>query len=165
MSRSAIARIVLLYVIAATIVACRYEPPPPEPQRPRLQTRTIWLRSDLAGKRVQQKYALRPDVLTRCEAGSQLGPDGLVSAPAATFKPADAIHLSMWLAETPAELQVAMRVVDADDREIGIARRDIPAGANAVTMKVGEDLKPGRYKLEGFWGGNLVCEKSVRVGE
>jgi hypothetical protein len=163
MTRSAITRIILLYVFAIPFVACRYEPPPPAPQRPRLQTRTIWQRSDLSGKRVRQKYVLRPDVLTRCEAGSLLGPDGLVSIPASEFKTTDPIHLSMWLAESPSELQIAMRVLNADDNEIGIVCRDIVAGTQAITMKVGDELKPGRYTLEGFWGGNLVCEKGVRV--
>jgi hypothetical protein len=165
MIRSTITRIIILYVFAVAFVACRYEPPPPEEERPQLQTRTVWQRTDLAGKRVQQKYVLRPNVLTRCETGSQLGPDGLVSQPSDALKITDPIHLSMWLAESPAELQVSMRVLDAKDNEIGIARRDLPAGAKAVTMKVGEQLEPGRYKLEGFWGGNLVCEKGIEVRE
>ena len=164
MIRSAIARIILLYAASLPFVACRYEAPAADPTpRPRLQTREVWQRSDLTGKRVDQKYVLRPNVIDRCEAGAKLGPDGLVSTPTTTFKPTDPIHLSMWLRESPDELQLSMRVIDADDNEIGVAHRDNAGGAKAVTLKIGEPLKPGKYQLEGFWGGNLVCEKGIEV--
>jgi hypothetical protein len=163
MSRSPIARIVILYVLAAASVACRYEAPPAEAKHPQLQTRTVWQRTDLTGKQVKEKVILRPDVLSRCEAGSQLGPDGLVSLPSDTFRAADPIHLSMWIKEAPEGLQLAMRVLDAEDNEIGIAHRDDAGGAKAITMNVGEKLAPGKYKLEGYWGGNLVCEKAIEV--
>ena len=153
----------MLYGLAIPFVACRYESPPAEAGRPQLQVREVWQRSDLAGKRVQQKFELRPEVLSRCEAGSRLGPDGLVSTPSSTFQTGDPVYLSMWLTESPNELQLAMRVLDGDDNEIGIARRDDAGGAKAVTMKVGQALEPGQYKLEGFWGGNLVCEKGIEV--
>lgn len=152
-----------MYVAATAFVACRYEPPPPEAERPRLQTRAVSQRTDLSGKRIEEKFELRPDVLSRCEAGSQLGPDGLVSQPAATFKTSDPVHLSMWLAQAPKELQIALRVLDADGNEIGVARRDDAGGAKVITMRVGKNLEPGTYKLEGFWGGNLVCEKEIEV--
>ena len=157
MTRSTIAILILLGA------ACRYEPPPAQPKRPELQTRTVWVRTDLSGKQVRQKVDLMPDVLSRCEAGSQLGPDHLVSQPTGTFRTSDPIHLSMWIKEAPEGLQLAMRVVDTEDNEIGVARRDDAGGATAVTMKVGETLEPGRYKLEGYWGGNLVCEKTIEV--
>ena len=153
-----------MYAVAIPFVACRYEAPAADPTpRPRLQTREVWRRSDLSGKRIDQKYVLRPNVITRCESGSQLGPDGLVSVPSSEFKTSDPVHLSMWLTQAPDELQLSMRVLDADENEIGIAHRDDAGGAKAITLKIGEELKPGHYKLEGFWGGNLVCEKEIEV--
>jgi len=152
-----------LYALASTFVACRYEPPPAEGPRPQLRTRTVWLRTDLTGKRIKQKFVLQPQVLSRCEAGSQLGPNGLVSVPASTFGTSDPVYLTMWLKEAPDELQVSLRVLDANEDEIGVARRNDVGGAKAVTLHVGEELEAGRYKLEGFWGGNLVCEKNVEV--
>jgi hypothetical protein len=156
-------RIVILYGLVALSVACRYEPPPAEAARPQLRQRTVWQRTDLSGKRITQKFTLMPKVLSRCEAGSQLGADSLVSTPAATFTEKEPIYLSMWLAEAPEGLQLALRVVDADENEIGTARRDDAGGARAATLQVGQPLERGRYKLEGFWGGNLVCEKAIEV--
>lgn len=151
-------------IVAATfLAACRYEAPPPEGPRPRLRQRTVWQRTDLTGKRVSQKFVLQPQVLSRCEAGSQLGSDGLVAKPAATFGEKDPIYLSMWLAEAPEGLQLALRVLDEEGNEIGTARRDDAGGLRAATLQVGEPLEPGRYRLEGFWGGNLVCEKAISV--
>jgi len=156
-------RICLLYVAAALVVACRYEPPPAEAPRPQLRQRTVWQRTDLAGRKVTQKFVLQPKVLSRCEAGSQLGNDGLVAQPASQFGENDSIYLSMWLAEAPEGLQLALRVVDDEENEIGTARRDDVGGARAATLQVGQPLEPGRYKLEGFWGGNLACEKAISV--
>lgn len=154
-------RSILLFAIACA--ACRYEPPAAEGPRPQLRQRTEWQRTDLTGKRISQKFTLQPQVLSRCEAGTQLGGDGLVAKPASAFGEKDSIYLSMWLAEAPEGLQLAMRVVDDEGNEVGTARRDNAGGARAVTLHVGEELKPGTYTLEGFWGGNLVCEKPVSV--
>lgn len=156
-------RIVILLCGALAFVACRYEPPPSEPARPRLRQRTVWQRTDLSGKRITERFTLQPKVLSRCEAGSQLGNDQLVAKPADTFRQGDPVYLSMWLAEAPEGLQLALRVLDEQENEIGTARRDDAGGARAVTLQVGEELAPGRYKLEGFWGGNLVCEKQISV--
>lgn len=161
--RGTMRRSTTVVLLCLAVAACRYEPPPPEGKRPQLRTREVWVRTDLAGKQVKQKVVPRPDVLSRCESGSQLGPDGLVSQPSTTFRTADPIHLSMWIRESPEGLQLAMRVLDADDDEVGIARRDDAGGARAVTMKVGQELEPGKYRLEGYWGGNLVCEKTIEV--
>lgn len=149
--------------IALVLAACRYEAPPREGPRPQLRQRTVWQRTDLTGKKTTQKFVLQPRVLSRCEAGSQLGNDGMVAKPAATFRENDSIYLSMWLAEAPEGLQLSMRVLDAGGNEVGTARRDDAGGARAATIHVGEPLGPGKYKLEGFWGGNLACEKEISV--
>jgi hypothetical protein len=149
-------------LIMFACLACRYEPPP-EGARRRVIERTIWTRANLAGKRVEQKFVLQPRVLSRCEAGSRLDAQGLVAQPASTFEADEPVVLSMWLAQAPEGLQVALRVLDDEENEIGTARRDDVGGVRAVTLRVGEELRPGRYKLEGFWGGNLVCEKRVEV--
>lgn len=157
-------RVIILVCAAALASAgCRYEPPPAEAARPQLRQRTVWQRTDLSGKRITERFPLQPKVLSRCEAGSQLGNDQLVAKPADTFRVGEPVYLSMWLAESPEGLQVAMRVLDERENEIGTARRDDAGGARAVTLQVGEELEPGRYKLEGFWGGNLVCEKQISV--
>jgi len=156
-------RIAFIVVAAALTVACRYEAPPRQAAPPQLRQRTVWQRTDLAGKKITQKFVLQPRVLSRCEVGSRLGSDSLVAAPALTFGENEPIYMSMWLAEAPEGLQLSMRVLDADENEIGTASRDDVGGARAATMQVGEPLQPGRYTLQGFWGGNLVCEKQISV--
>ncbi|HEX8409288.1 MAG TPA: hypothetical protein VF883_10505 [Thermoanaerobaculia bacterium] len=154
---------ILLLLVAIACVACRYEAPPAQAARPQLGQRTVWQRTDLTGKRIAGKFVLQPKVLSRCEAGSQLGADQLVARPASAFRQGESVYLTMWLAEAPEGLQVALRVVDDEGNEVGTARRDDAGGLRAVTMQVGDALEPGRYTLEGFWGANLVCEKLISV--
>lgn len=151
---------IVLLLLAIACVACRYEAPPAQGARPRLGQRTVWQRTDLTGKRIAEKFVLEPKVLSRCEAGSQLGADQLVAAPASTFRKDEPVYLTMWLAEAPEGLQVALR---HEGNEVGTARRDDAGGVRAVTMQVGDELEPGQYTLEGFWGANLVCEKKISV--
>lgn len=111
--------------------------------------------TDVATDSVEITIPLRPNVVTRCVPGSR-------GAETTTFAAGEPVELMMTLAEAPPELKVAARLIDAQDRVV--ARADTPAGGKqAVSVVIQQKLEPGTYRLEGYWGGNLVCEHDVKV--
>jgi hypothetical protein len=117
---------------------------------------------DMKAAAVDTVVPLRPDVIARCEAGSVLGADGAVSAAKTSFTPKDPLHVSLWLEEAPEGLQVSVKLIDAGGTEVA----NVPRNAEklkVVTLKIPTPKEAGRYKLEGYWGGNVVCEKNVDV--
>ena len=116
---------------------------------------------DMAAAKVDTVMPLPPTVVPRCEAGSDLGPDGAVKSTKNEFKAKEPIHFSMWLKEAPEGLQVSVKVIGDDDKELATVQ--IPAtGLQIATMKI-PPQKPGEYRLEGYWGGNRVCDKEIVV--
>ena len=80
------------------------------------------------------------------------------------FARGESIVLNVDLNEAPEGLQVAARVLDGDGEQVAHASRP-GAGQKAVTIPIEEKLPAGKYRLEGYWGGNLVCEHDITVAE
>jgi hypothetical protein len=54
-------------------------------------------------------------------------------------------------------------VLTLDEKREELARAQKPASdATTVTVPVAKQ-KPGRYTLEGLWGGNSVCEEKIEI--
>ena len=132
-------------MLLALLVACRDREAVQQQQPPATVTETVaGAPADLATKTVENVIPLVAPVAQRCEAtGSPL-------------------QLTIWLSESPKELQVSMRVLDANKREV--ARATKPAnGAKVITLKLDRKLDPGKYRVEGVWGGNVACEQEVEI--
>lgn len=155
---------VLLYAVASTFVACRNETAAPAGTATASgQTSTVaGPPRDMKNARIDTKVPLRPPVVSKCVLGSARSADGAVSEQKTTFTTKEPIYVSLWLNEAPAGLRV--RLLVTDEKEQNIAHVQVPAaGKKMVTMRVNETLKPGKYHLESFWGGNSVCEHDITV--
>ena len=157
------ARIAFLALIL--LAACRKETPAPataQPQTPATTTAASTAEpQDLKNANVNTVIPLPPDVVPRCETGSQLNPTGAVAIGVTSFGPKDPIYFSMWLKEAPEGLQVSVKVLDQKNEEVVVVPK--PASGLAIATMTVPTLKAGKYKLEGYWGGNVVCEKSVEI--
>ena len=67
----------------------------------------------------------------------------------------------MYFRESPPGLQASAVVETMDRKPVHTERRDMN-GAKIVTFPLG-DLKPGRYKVIGYWGGNIATEREFEV--
>jgi len=105
---------------------------------------------------------LAPGEISRCELGASLGDQGFVETSKLAFASREPLYVSMWLNEAPQALQVSAHLLDARGREVAVVRK-AAQGSQVATLKFDRKLKAGKYKLEGYWGGNLGCEKSVEV--
>lgn len=101
--------------------------------------------------------------ITNSRVGSALGADGLVAEEKTEFAAGENIHLTMWLKESPSGLQTSATLVDRAEKEVDVERKAMK-GEKTVTFSLGDKkLKPGTYKLTGFWGGNIAAEHEVTV--
>lgn len=158
-------RISVLAAIAALLLAgaCRNEPaaPPSQPARAAAGTPAS-VTTDLSGAHIDTKIDLIPDVLQKAAIGTERDADGAVTAEPTTLPANQPLYLTMWFRSSPPELQVAARWLDEKGAEVAVERR----GANGepiVTLAVDKGLPRGVYKVEGYWGGNLVLERTVTV--
>lgn len=155
---------VMFYVATLLCVACQRESAaPPQPQKAAGSPKvTAAPPADISNVKVDTIVPLPPNVVPQCSAGSVLDPNGAVSQAKTTFAKTDPIHFSMWLNEAPPGLQVSVKVIDEDNEEVSIAKK-AAEGVTIATLRIATPARAGKYRLEGYWGGNLVCEKAIEI--
>ncbi len=108
---------------------------------------------------------IRPDVPNFVEKsliGSKLAADGTVEAEETTFTAGQPVSLTLHFRESPAGLHAGARWYATDPKPF--AREERPMnGAKVVTFTLKSKLKPGHYRAEGYWGGNLAADKKFEV--
>lgn len=119
---------------------------------------------DLANAKVDA--VLAPDtgryVLTS-RVGTTLGPEGVVVEEKAEVGTGEEVYLSIWLKESPPGLQTSAILANSDGKEIDVERKAMK-GERTVTFSLGDrELKPGTYKITGYWGGNVAAEHDLTV--
>ena len=144
--------------LVVLLAGCRPDEPPPVPETSAAAAERAPVAEpplNVANDRVEVTIPLRPNVITRCVAGSG-------GAEKTTFAPGEPIELTLDLAEAPPELKVAARLLDSN--KAVVARADVPAGGKqSVTVVLRQPVERGSYQLEGYWGGNLVCEHAITI--
>jgi hypothetical protein len=94
--------------------------------------------------------------------GAQLGPDGAVSQETDHFDPGQTVYLTLRLHDSPVGLKTNA-VWYAGEKIISTEQKEMNGGKLA-TFALTAKLPPGRYRVEGHWGGNLAAEKTFEVG-
>ena len=103
------------------------------------------------------------NVLEKSALGSKLGSDGNVSTEATMFKPGEPVSLTVWLRQSPPHLNVGVKwFAGADSKPLTRDQREMNGG-KVATFTLNQKLKPGRYRVEGYWGGNLVVARKFDV--
>jgi hypothetical protein len=151
-----------LYAAAVMFVACRREAAPPPAQQTQTVTTTVAAPpEDFSGEQLKVKVVPEEKMAWDCKPGSTLDAMGAVSEVKSEFARKDPVYVTMFLRDAPPEL--AVRAVALDEKGKEVAAEQKPAeGAKSVTLNLGS-LKPGKYTIKGFWGGNDACEKKIAV--
>jgi methionine-rich copper-binding protein CopC len=143
------------------LVACHREAPPQASAPRRVVVKTI--PSDARNAKVNTLIPVTPpQVLAAARLGATLGADGRVAAETATFRKGQPVYLTLDLHESPVGLATEAVWQDAKGKELARQRREMK-GAKTVTFAMKTPLAPGRYKVEGYWGGNVAAEKTFEV--
>jgi hypothetical protein len=161
--------IILLYVAAALIVAsCQRDETVTTDQTATAPTVTETTLSgppqDLSNAAINTVVAPMEEIYAdKSRLGSTVGQDGLVDADKTGFASQDKIYLSMWFKESPEGLQARAVVEDASGKEVSAQQKPMN-GQKTVTFNLGEKKLPaGKYKVTGYWGGNIAAEHEFTV--
>jgi hypothetical protein len=126
---------------------------PTNPPKPRVQ--------DLSNAKVNQVLPLAAAPLEKSLVGGNVK-DGVVASEQMQFLPGKPVYLTMWLKESPAGLQTSVRWFDAKHKEVLFDSKPMN-GSKVATFVMNQKLKPGKYHVTGYWGGNEACDYDFEV--
>ena len=153
--------IIVLYGCLAFAVACQKTKE--QPAAPPVRTSTAAEKpQDLSNAHVNTVLALAEAPLDRSMIGGALDKEGNVAAQQTQIAAGQPVYLTMWVKQSPGGLQTSARWYNAKKKEIATEAHDMK-GAKVVTFKLDKKLDPGKYYVQGFWGGNHACEYEFEV--
>ena len=150
-----------ILVVCIVFVACQREVT--EPAAPARSVTTSTAPTNLANKKINETIPLEPTLIDDKGIGPKLGADGTVTGEVKTFKTTDPINVTMKFHESPAGLQASI-VVHGAGGTTHYRDQHAMNGGKVVTFTIPpKTLKPGEYRVEGYWGGNVAVEYDVDV--
>lgn len=153
--------IIVLYGCLAFAVACQKTKEQPGPPPARTST-AAQKPQDLSNAQVNTILALAEAPLDKSMLGDAVDKEGNVAAHQTQFLAGQPVYLTMWVKQSPGGLQTSARWYNEKKKEIATEARDMK-GAKVVTFKLDKKLDPGKYYVQGFWGGNQGCEYQFEV--
>ena len=155
--------LVLLALTVLVAVACTREAAAP-PAKTTSAKPTSTAPADLSTAKIEKQ--LIPDAALNFIEGSMLGSlldrDGNVLGDKNTFKRGDRVALTMRFRESPTGLRAIAVFSDLNGKDIETLQNDMQ-GAKVATFIMTKRLPPGRYKVTGYWGGNVAVEREFQV--
>jgi hypothetical protein len=121
------------------------------------------MKQDLRRADIDKIVTPVPPFLESCAIGSAPGPDGSVTGEEKQFHEGHAIYLTERFQQSPAGLRASIRVYDATKHLVLEETRPMNGAKMATFTIPAKHVKPGFYRIEGYWGGNIACEYSVSV--
>ena len=148
--------------IAGSVGACRRQEPAPQPKTGQ-QTTTTAVPQDLSKAKINTVIAIdNSGAVNKARVGTKTDSAGLVNEDKTSFKRDEPIRVSIWLNESPNGLQTSAKILDMKGKQLAEQRRPMN-GAKTVTFTFTEKLKPGTYRVIGYWGGNTAGEFEVTI--
>jgi hypothetical protein len=157
-------RILGFIVLGLAVTACQKSETSTAPASSSGATATSAVAAVKDDRNVKVNTVIDPAVplfLDQTAIGSRASADGTVTGEMTTFKVGEPVRLTMRFKQSPAGLQSSVRAVDERRKQVHSEWKEMK-GANVVTFEL-PPLKPGQYKVTGYWGGNIACEYTVQI--
>jgi hypothetical protein len=105
-----------------------------------------------------------PSFMKKSLLGTKLDAQGNVVEEKSTFRKGEPVYLTMILKDSPVGLQTHVSWLRArDNSELHAEMREMK-GAKVVTFALGDpNLEPGKYRVIGYWGGNVAADKPFEI--
>jgi hypothetical protein len=118
--------------------------------------------SDVSNAKIKELIQPAPQYIDRAFVGDELGPDGIVKQESETIPAGQPVYLTMVFKESPPGLQARAVWTNHNKETIRTERKDMNGG-KVATFAMSDKLKPGRYKVVGYWGGNIAAEREFEI--
>ena len=152
-------RAIAILACALAFGSCRKNEP--EAAKPRRVVTTV-IPEDARSEKKRVFVKPAPDILDRSALGTRLAADGTVAAEESVFNQGQPIALTIWLKQSPPGLATGATWLGPHDKKILHEQRPMNC-AKVATFVLRQKLPPGPYRVEGYWGGNLVADKPFVV--
>lgn len=119
--------------------------------------------TDARNASINQVLPQEPDVLDRALLGSEIGKDGVVTKDENSFSLGTPVHLTMVFRESPGGLVSTAEWMDAAETMVHGERKAMNGGKVATFTLDTKHLKPGRYHVIGYWGGNIAADRGFEI--
>lgn len=123
---------------------------------------TTVIPEDAATKQVSGVIRALPAPVDKSLLGDTLGPDGAVSEETDHFVAGQPVYFTLRLRDSPVGLKTSAIWYGPGEKEIHTEQREMN-GAKTATFALTTKLPPGKYRVEGRWGGNLAGDKPFEV--
>ena len=144
-------------ICAVALLACqKSEAPASKPGAPGTQP------TDMRGAKVNEVVQPAPQFVDRSLLGSELGPDGAVTKDTDKIPAGQPVYLTMFFKESPPGLQASALWTTIDKKTLSTERKEMK-GSKVATFALSGNVKPGRYKVIGYWGGNIAAEHVFEI--
>lgn len=117
---------------------------------------------DMSKAIVTETVPLEPMYIVQSRLGTGLARGNTVATEKTEFAPGEPIYLTMWLKDSPAHLQTSALWFDEKKEKVHEERISMN-GKKVVTFSMTKKLPPGKYLVEGYWGGNIACDYEFTV--
>lgn len=148
---------VVLCVVTVLLIACQQKAPTGR------MTTTRGQPSDVRNAKVSEVIQPAPRFVDRALLGSEVGQDGMVSKESASFTRGEPIYLTMVFRESPPGLQTSAVWMGTDKKPLRTERKVMNGGKVATFGFQDPKLKPGHYRVVGYWGGNIATERGFEI--
>ena len=154
----------LLASVLLVVIACSREAATPPAKSAAGAKPTSTAPANLANAKIDKQ--LIPDAALQFTESTMLGSlldrDGNVLGDKTTFKKGDRIALTMRFRDSPSGLRTTAVFSERYGKDIATLQKDMN-GAKVATFVLAKGLPPGRYKVTGYWGGNIAVEREFQV--
>jgi hypothetical protein len=118
--------------------------------------------SDVRNAKVNEVIDKAPQFVDHATLGSDLGPNGIVAKENDRIPVGHAVYLTMVFRESPPGLQASTVWKTLAGQQVSTERKQMN-GAKTITFTSSNKLKPGLYKVTGYWGGNVAVEREFEI--
>jgi hypothetical protein len=152
--------VVAVLLCASVFAACQNRPESAAPVG--AKGRTTNIPESEAGKRGHVIERTGTAVVARVLVGTKLGADGAIAEERTLFTVGEPVYLTLRLIDSPVGLGTGAIWYDQHGLRLAAEKKDMN-GSKVATFALAQKLAPGKYHVEGYWGGNLAGDKKFEV--